>query len=1418
MNCLSTSTLLLLGMLLLMTLSLPLRAADFDGWQPPSTGGRLDPTGGRDGAAAVLLEQDKETTNHPWLSPAQPVQGKYVRASAWMRVQDLFYLDFGFFAAASVEFMDAAGNPVKDEPFILSREIMLSEPLLEQRMQTHDRRLNFGWRYGERLIPVPESARQVRVRFGFSQRTHGKAWLDDPQLTFTDTPEPAPVASNAAESLPAIEVRLRTAEHARADDPLGHIFFPGEDAVFNVAAPKKGDQGPATLDVTVRDSEDYVVWRSRLDVPNNSDGLAVAMPAAIAEPFIGRMLTARFEFVAGATPIARTEFTFGYTNEWKRDQVRHGAEQRYIANLRSTWSSTKHGRYWMQHGDALTTCSLHIKNIWKDGTQPPDLSNLSAFYQRPDTFNKQFNYSVVVLITGGEPNLIPAFSHLGHHALPEPESIGAFMRAAVRRFPHVKYWKALNEMYRKDVPGYRQAFVQCQKAFYEAVKSENPDAVVIMDNSSIRDDARGLFELGVFNYCDAIDPHLYGEIEPTMFGFFKQEKEMLESWGVHKRWISLEADPIPGAGAQGIEPRWVSEELPKMLGAFFGMGGEKMCMLGSGAVADPTDPFYADAHASTNFTPMINYFAYRRFIDQVALRPTGGSHVLGDMQVRYARFDGDDDSVLVLWSREGEHTVRVRSGKPLRVVDNVRLDQQLTSENGEYDLTVGVQPVYVTGARDLSIALQPKTASARSPDGGVVVGRPSVVTLTVPDSSAMSATVTLPPGVKAKATTVPMAGGVATFEVTLPEDHAGSLATLSFTYGKSPESVQGMVLHRFELIRPISAEIWSDAALKDGRPQYVVRVTNSNPVPASGYVVARSPRTDDVRPEEARKSFNIPAKKSVDLKFDFSASREPRVADDQNSWPAVAFVYPEDASAFAVRDRVSLSNLPKVRRGLRIDGDLSDWPDWNTAGVQAIGGAQQFVAAVSGAKAGDVQAKMQVAWDRATLYFAAQVRGADASKSKGVRFIVNNAQNKLAGAYEVMADDRHYAIVSDGDGFKLEASAGSPDARGVRYVARRVEGGIDYEVAIPGWETADVLEVDPDRWLRLSAVVYDADGKGYWQWFGGGKSPRAFETFGLFQLSAYGVDEWGAKFGSPTAQGGYQREGYVGLAALPNGDRVRVKSTAPGKSTVEILKPGGELVRSFELPVGYGIHNVAVDRKGRLIVADRVAGVNFYSADTGEQIPLGPTKGFYPKRHIIEYRSQGVAQDADGNYFVTALHKRRAGPSQPSPVVVERRLAKISGITMFDEDGNEVPTFGDSLFVKDMMGPIRMFGTMGERAGAFLYAESIAVDPTARLWVTDADANTLQIFTRKSAGVYEELPMVFVDLPEGMPFAQVRMLPDGRALLYSDKAIRVAALKDGKVTFSEPTITELPIRDIKVSDGKLLMLDSKGAISERPLP
>ena len=98
-----------------------------------------------------------------------------------MKVRDLYYQDFGFFAYGAVEFLDAAGKPLGEQIFINSRDLMLAEPLLFERMTLNDKRLSFDWRYAEKTLAVPAAAASVRLKFGFPSRVVGEAWLDDPQ-------------------------------------------------------------------------------------------------------------------------------------------------------------------------------------------------------------------------------------------------------------------------------------------------------------------------------------------------------------------------------------------------------------------------------------------------------------------------------------------------------------------------------------------------------------------------------------------------------------------------------------------------------------------------------------------------------------------------------------------------------------------------------------------------------------------------------------------------------------------------------------------------------------------------------------------------------------------------------------------------------------------------------------------------------------------------------------------------------------------------------------------------------------------------------------------------------------------------------------------------------------------------------------
>ncbi|MGC4005078.1 MAG: hypothetical protein QM811_18980 [Pirellulales bacterium] len=269
------------------------------------------------------------------------------------------------------------------------------------------------------------------------------------------------------------------------------------------------------------------------------------------------------------------------------------------------------------------------------------------------------------------------------------------------------------------------------------------------------------------------------------------------------------------------------------------LGGEKLCLLGSGAVTDPTDSFFADAHGATNFTPTLNYFAYRRFVDLVGLTPAEGSHVLGNTQVRYQRFDDKGKSVIVLWSVTGTNTVRIESKSDIRLVDNIRSDLSMQPSDGHSDVTVGSQPVYLIGNADMKLTLQSQTASFSAEAGGLVLGEKNIVTLKSPGMDSGDVTLSLPPELTANSNTLKVKGGQAQIEVNVPRDHEGQYITIAAKYG-SKSSGDNAVMQRFEVIKPVRAEIWSDASMKENKPRYVVRITNGNPTPSKGYIVART--------------------------------------------------------------------------------------------------------------------------------------------------------------------------------------------------------------------------------------------------------------------------------------------------------------------------------------------------------------------------------------------------------------------------------------------------------------------------------------------------------------------------------------------------------------------------------------------------
>ena len=142
-------------------------------------------------------------------------------------------------------------------------------------------------------------------------------------------------------------------------------------------------------------------------------------------------------------------------------------------------------------------------------------------------------------------------------------------------------------------------------------------------------------------------------------------------------------------------------------------------------------------------------------------------------------------------------------------------------------------------------------------------------------------------------------------------------------------------------------------------------------------------------------------------------------------------VYPADSVPFTIRDLVSFTPLPKVKPGLRIDGDLSDW-----AGQPSfpLGKPEQYVALQPGAQPGDIHGDLMVAWDRATMYFAVQVRGKDAASSGGIKLFLSNAEDQRTPDLEDKGDYREYDFLRGPQGVKLVARSRTKGGYGVWYV------------------------------------------------------------------------------------------------------------------------------------------------------------------------------------------------------------------------------------------------------------------------------------------------------------------------------------------------------------------------------------------------
>jgi hypothetical protein len=282
------------------------------------------------------------------------------------------------------------------------------------------------------------------------------------------------------------------------------------------------------------DSESFTVWQQEIPLTGAGDWVTVTVPGSLASSYLNRYLDAKFEVRDGEQLLARNDLSFGFVEEYQRDQIREGPEQRFISLLHpgateitSSWWKVHQARFNQGLHSPMIFLWQHVINLWKDASQPLQLETAvqaRPYYQLSDQMHAD-NYGVVMCVAvAGPPDPLPAFSNLGYFALVKPEALRPFTLAAAKRFSYVKYWRLWCEQYALGVPGYPEAYGKDQKVFYETVKSVIPDACVILDNQGLAQDAATLRKAGVFDYCDAIDPHLYGTVEAVEFGRFRQEK------------------------------------------------------------------------------------------------------------------------------------------------------------------------------------------------------------------------------------------------------------------------------------------------------------------------------------------------------------------------------------------------------------------------------------------------------------------------------------------------------------------------------------------------------------------------------------------------------------------------------------------------------------------------------------------------------------------------------------------------------------------------------------------------------------------------------------------------------------------------------------------------------------------------------
>ena len=1049
----------------------------------------------RSGKRSIKIFKDKGQEESEWSSKLFDCTSQFIKVSGWMQGLRIYAPDPGYGIGLLVNFYDTKGQFMQTSEAFTSFSVPIGDRFYE---------LKFPWKYFEGEIKVPGGAAKYELSFkftGISPGSYGEGWLDDVMVTGEKNTD----VKKGQNKLKYLKVRVRDGSKALNEEEWGTLFYPQEKINFKVKIPAT-DKKNVKLKYIILDSEENVILRNIVDTaPDTWQNVEVDSSIDL----IDKYLKFKAEILSADETIGESRFVgFGVIPDIDK---KYDFEDTPFAGMGCYITGDKPMRFARRIG--MTT--LRMDYIW-GGMQPTPEST-------PDWQSKLFNYAVVMKLcekygirvyscsqwceTWADDPTMPKTNYSG-----KPELWYEWMKKCVSHYKDdIKVWQLGNEVY-IGTPEERKIYKKLIQAYYKGVKEADPDAKVMFGSLNNVGFPEALEE-GLMDYCDIVDFHYKGaeEVESMRESLRKKyPPDGKEIWLTEigpNDWSRNSHDMAVMVQRQFIS--YIAAGAKKIMWCPFspnGPGGDseetEEYVLKNGTEI----PRFAYITPYTDI-PTEKYFAHYQMYSKLHLYKFSKKLNIGKNSVGFQFINGNK-TIYVMWSKDdiGKNMEEVDiylNNEKVKVSNYLGKDINMNTDQGKITLTLSFEPVYIEydGAQEARFEPSPVYFMQDS----VEISRGVNSSLKIFSGEYNGEfKIDLPCGAKADAE-VKTADKNKNIEFKLwPESmevtEYGRKSLKVYLISKKG-SITGQIKVDLKLTEPVKVSIFTVPKTKKTYPQVGVSVKNSLDKEIKCELKLVSEVTDNFRPDIFTKNIKIPASKEG--KFYFPCKGKV----DFYHLYSNKVTLTGDAGATA-SDNSGFYGVIKAKKKPEIDGNLEEWgealdvdmdQEWQ---FDNLGKACNLPFWKNSEWKGknDLSGKARLMWDKDYLYFACRV-------------LDDKHVNNSAGGLNWKGDSIQFALLTEvGSGAMYEWCFAN-DIKGdeillgsipqqieitkvldkgtVKFATKKVEGGLNYEVAIP-WSMVPEIKPAIGKTIPCAVMINEDDGSGRYtwiQWFGGLATP-----------------------------------------------------------------------------------------------------------------------------------------------------------------------------------------------------------------------------------------------------------------------------------------------------------------------------------------